>query len=333
MITEALKRCAVFCTVLLITGVGLPAAAQDKPSFEDYVVELKQEAQQQGFSEDLINTAFDGVFYRKKAVTADRNQPEFKLTLDRYLSTRVPDWKVNQAIGKFNEHQTLLQEIGQEYGVQPRFIVALWGNESNFGKIQGKHPLISALSTLAYDGRREVFFKKQLFAALRILQEGHTTKEQLVGSWAGAMGQSQFMPTSFLIYAVDHDNDGKKDIWGNTADVFASIANYLSKEGWSDSITWGRQVTLPAQFDYSMTGLKRSKMKPLQEWQMLGVRRYDGSALPQADLKASLLMPDDENGRIYLVYENFHTLMKWNRSSYFGVSVSRLADKIRMGMR
>ena len=238
---------------------------------------------------------------------------------------------MSQAVTYYQQHKTLLDEIGKVYNVQPRFIVALWGNESNFGRIQGKFPVVSALTTLAYEGRREALFKKQLFAAMTILNEGHISQEKFLGSWAGAMGQNQFMPTSFLTYAVDFDGDGKKDIWSNPADVFASIANYLKSEGWNGGYTWGRQVIIAKDLDLAFAGLSKSKMRSLAQWQALGVRRFDGSDLPIIDLPASLIMPDDENGRIYLVYSNFHTLMRWNRSIYFGVSVSYLADRIQKG--
>ena len=299
-----------------------------KPSFEEYLVDLKRQAMEQGYSQDFVEQVFTGVSYRKKTVKADKNQPETKITLDTYLATRVPDWKVKQAIGLMTEHKALLDRVEQQFGVQKRFIVALWGNESNFGKIMGKHSVINSLVTLAYEGRREALFKKQLFAALKILQQKHVKLEDFVGSWAGAMGQSQFMPTSFNAYAYDFDGDGKKDIWQNPADVFASIANYLKSAGWDDSLTWGRQVSLPEDFDYSLAGLDKDKMKRLSEWQELGVRRYDGSDLPGRDVRASLIMPDDEKGRIFLVYKNFHSLMNWNRSTYFGSAVGYLSDRI-----
>ena len=306
-------------------------ASNAKPTFEQYLTDLKLQAIQQGYSTDFVDQVFTGVNYREKTVTADKNQPETKLTLDKYLATRVPDWKVKKAIDLMSQHQVLLDKVEQQFGVQKRFIVALWGNESNFGNIMGKHSVINSLVTLAYEGRREALFKKQLFAALKILQQGHIKLEHFVGSWAGAMGQSQFMPTSFLDYAIDFDNDGRKDIWNNKSDVFASIANFLKSEGWSDQITWGRQVTVPDNFDYSLAGLKSSSKRYLADWQAMDVRRYDGANLPDLSIKASLIAPDGEAGRIYLVYENFHTLMKWNRSSYFGVSVSYLSDRIKKG--
>lgn len=321
----------MFRTILFLTLL-VPGLLFAKPNFEQYVSALKLEALDKGFSQQLINSAFSDVKYHKRAVKADKNQPERRLTLDTYLTSRVPDWKVKQAVNLYNKHRVLLEEIEQQYSVQARFIVALWGNESNFGKITGNFPVISALTTLAYDGRREALFKKQLFAALTILKQGHVKQDKFLGSWAGAMGQSQFMPTSFLSYAVDFDGDGKKDIWNSEADVFASIANYLRAEGWDNTMTWGRQVRLPSVFDSSLAGLELAKMKSLSEWQELGIRRYEGGSLPDLSIKASLIMPDGSKGRIYLVYKNFHTLMKWNRSTYFGTSVSYLSEKIRKGI-
>jgi membrane-bound lytic murein transglycosylase B len=317
--------------LVLFTTLLLSHMVQAKPSFEEYVELLKQEAIQKGYQSGFVDMAFTGIKYYQRAVTADKNQPESKITLDTYLATRVPEWKVKQALKFYHDNAQLLGQVEEMFGVQARFIVALWGNESNFGKIMGKYPVVSSLTTLAYEGRREKLFKAQLFAALEILQQGHVVKDKFLGSWAGAMGQSQFMPTSFLIYAYDFDGDGKKDIWNNKADVFASIANYLISEGWNNELTWGRQVTIPESFSPELSGLEKSKMKPLSEWQALGVRKYDGSDLPLIDIKASLIMPDGASGRIYLVYENFHTLMKWNRSTYFGAAVSYLSDRIKKG--
>jgi membrane-bound lytic murein transglycosylase B len=316
---------------LLLIMVLLSQASFAKASFEEYVVLLKQEAIEKGYPPAFVERAFKDVKFFKRAVKADKNQPEFKLTLDKYLSSRVPEWKVKQALKFYQENAKLLDQVERKFLVQARFIVALWGNESNFGKLMGKLPVISSLTTLAYEGRRETMFKKQLFAALDILQQGHISKDAFVGSWAGAMGQSQFMPSSFLAYAYDFDEDGKKDIWTNKADVFASIANYLKSHGWDDTITWGRQVRLPENFDLALAGLAKDKMKAMAQWQALGVRRYDGRDLPLNSIQASIIMPDDSKGRIYLVYQNFHTLMHWNRSTYFGAAVSYLSDRIKKG--
>jgi membrane-bound lytic murein transglycosylase B len=309
--------------------------------FLQYVEQLKVEAIEKGFSSALIDESFANIKFHKRAVKADRKQPETVETLDTYLPKRIPSWKVEKARSLYKEHQELLTKIGNEYGVQPRFIVALWGLETNFGKFTGGFNVVSALSTLAYEGRREVFFKKQLWAALTILEEGHIKVNDMKGSWAGAMGQNQFMPTSFLAYAVDGDGDGKKDIWDNQVDIFASMANYLKKEGWNDELTWGRQVKLPEGFDYSLaipknTGSRKNWLKAwsnsektLKQWQALGIRRTDGTNLPKVDIKAALVFPDDESGRAYLAYDNYKSLMHWNLSYYFVSSVGHLSDRIK----
>lgn len=329
-------------SALVFGALSMNALAEEaKPSFDDYVLQLKQEAMTKGYQEDLIDAAFANVSYRKKVVTADKKQPEFVETLDTYLPKRVPSWKVKKAKAKYQEHKALLEQVAKEYGVQSRFILALWGLESAFGRIQGNNSVMSALTTLAYDGRREAFFKKQVWAALEILKQGHIQPQDMKGSWAGAMGQSQFMPTSFLAYAVDGDGDGKKDIWNNLHDVFASAANYLKQEGWSDNLTWGREVQLPENFDPNWaipqrTGSRKNWLKAwagsersLQEWQSLGLRRSDGKDLPIRNISAALILPDDVNGKAYLAYDNYKSLMHWNRSYYFVTSVGYLSDQIR----
>ena len=331
--------------MLLIIGMmnsSMAAKAElTEEGFAEYVIKLKAEALAKGFSKALIDESFAEVKFHERAVKADRSQPENVETLDTYLPKRVPKWKVDKARALYKEHQVLLNQIGEKYQVQPRFIVALWGLETNFGKFTGGYNVISALATLAYEGRREVFFKKQLMAALTILDEGHITNKNMKGSWAGAMGQNQFMPTSFLSYAVDGDGDGKKDIWQNQADIFSSMANYLQKEGWNDELTWGRQVKLPKNFDYTLaipknTGSRKNWLKAwsktertLTQWQALGVRRSDGTNLPNVDIKAALVFPDDENGRAYLAYDNYKSLMHWNLSYYFVSSVGHLSDRIK----
>ncbi|GGW94874.1 lytic murein transglycosylase [Alteromonas halophila] len=323
-----MKRLIVICVLLLTSGIA-HTKEKTEAGFRAYVASLKQQAQDKGFSQAWLDTTLTEMAFRPTVIASDKNQPERKTTLDDYLATRVPDWKVEQAVEKLASRQDLLDEIGTKYGVQPRFIVALWGNESNFGRIQGNHDVLSALASLAYEGRREALFKKQFFAALTILNEGHIDRQAFNGSWAGAMGQSQFMPTSFLTYAVDYDGDGKKDIWGTEADVFASIANFLASEGWNDALTWGRQVKVQGDPNTLSQGL--SHQASLADWQQSGVRRYNGNNLPTNEIDASLIMPDGPDGRIYLVYDNFRTLMRWNRSLYFGVSVGYLSDRIKRG--
>ncbi|WP_198675746.1 lytic murein transglycosylase [Aliidiomarina sedimenti] len=326
----------VACTAMLAVALANPAvyaeeqAEDERPDYERYVEQLKNEAIEHGIGEDTVARAFEGIEFYQRSVSADRNQPERVLTLDTYLPRAVPDWKVNQGIEKFAEHKELLERVGAEFGVQPRFIVALWGVETNYGSYTGNFKVVSALATMAWEGRREAFFKGQLMQALEIIDAGHIDPDEMRGSWAGAMGQTQFMPSSFLSYAIDFNQDGKIDIWNSYEDVFASAANYLSQVGWQDDVTWGRQVRIPDNFDTELAGL--STKKPLAEWQALGVRRYDGSDLPvRDDIEASVIIPDDEQGRIYLAYTNWDSLMRWNRSNYFVVAVGHLADRIQLG--
>ena len=314
--------------------------AKTQAEFKDYITNLKQEAIAKGYEAKLIDDAFATATYKEKVVSADKNQPEVKETLKTYLPKRAPQWKIDRARKLYAENKDILEQVAKKYGVQARFIVALWGLESNFGAIQGGHNVISSLVTLAFDGRREALYKRQLWAALDILKSGHITLDKFKGSWAGAMGQTQFMPTSFNAYAVDYNNDGRKDIWTTKEDAFASIANYLKQEGWNDSLTWGRQVQLPDNFDSKyilVRGTKTRKQwleywndseRSLADWQALGVRRADGRNLPNVNVRAALVMPDDINGRMYLAYDNYKVLMHWNRSYYFATSVGYLSDKI-----
>jgi len=304
------------------------SAVSAKPTFDEYLSTLRTESETLGLSSDTLDEAFASIQYRKKTIVHDKAQPERKkITLDAYIPRAVPEWKIAKARKLYDQNIELLERIGKDYGVQPRFIVALWGVETNFGNYTGNFSTLSALATLAYDGRRETFFKKELFAALKIIDEGHITIENMKGSWAGAMGQVQFMPSSFNAYAVDYNNDGKKDIWNSKADALASAANYLKQAKWDDTYTWGRQVTLPKGYDVTVSGLKQSKTLP--EWEALGIRTFEGKSLPNVTLDASLIMPDGESGRIYLAYNNYKSIMRWNRSDYFATSVAHLSDAIK----
>lgn len=334
-----IKKLAV---ILLSASLSTSVLAEQKTQadFDVYVAALKKEALEKGYDEALVDQALATAKFKKKVISADKNQPEVKETLETYLPKRVPQWKIDRARKLYKENQEVLEKVAKEYGVQARFIVALWGLESNFGKIQGGHSVIASLVTLAFDGRRETMYKNQLWAALDILKEGHITLDKFKGSWAGAMGQTQFMPTSFNAYAVDYNGDGRKDIWTTEEDAFASIANYLKQAGWNDDLTWGRQVKLPEGFDNANI-LKRGTRtrsqwleywkdseRSLADWQAIGVRKMDGSDLPNVDVTAAMVMPDDVNGRMYLAYDNYKALMHWNRSYYFATSVGYLSDRI-----
>lgn len=308
-----------------LTIIGGCANAANQ-SVESWLQGVKKEAAAKGISSSTVNQALRGFSPNQKIIRLDRKQPEGTLSFAQYMQRVVPASRINQGRRMYQKHRSLLNKIGAEYGVQPRFIVALWGIETNYGGNTGGFRIIPALATLAYDGRRADFFRDEMMKALKIVDNGHIPLSQFKGSWAGAMGQSQFMPSSFLSFAEDYNGDGRKDIWKTQSDVFASIANYLSKSGWNDDETWGRKVQLPRGFDTKLAS--RKIKKPLAEWARMGVRRADGSPLPEADVKASVVYPGKEGEESYITYGNYDVIMKWNRSTYFATAVGTLADAI-----
>ena len=314
-----------------LAAVGLPflllatgqAMAQEE-DFADWVSQFRQTALDEGISAPTLDAVLPGLSFRSRVVELDRRQPEGTLTYAAYLSRVLPPARVNRGKRLLRKHRAVLAEISAAYGVQARFIVALWGIESDFGRVTGGFPVLDSLATLAYDGRRGEFFSRQLIDALRIVDDGHIQPADMLGSWAGAMGQSQFMPSSFHQFAVDHDGDGRRDIWGTLPDVFASAANYLARAGWKGDQTWGRQVRLPEGFDADLSGLDVTR--PLDDWQALGVRRANGDDLPQAPMQASVILPGGPGGPAFLTYHNYRVLLKWNRSHYFATTVGQFAD-------
>ncbi|MGI9436867.1 MAG: lytic murein transglycosylase [Geminicoccaceae bacterium] len=320
---------AVGAIVWTIVTVG-PLAAADS-AFDDWLEDLRTEAESAGISQATIEAALSDLKPIPEVVTLDRRQPEGQLTFQEYKRKVLSKARVEKGRALLKKHRSLLHRIAADYNVQPRFIIALWGIETSYGSFLGGHDVVPALATLAYDGRRAKLFRSELIAALRILDRGDVMLEDMRGSWAGAMGQSQFMPSSFLRFAVDYDGDGKRDIWNSLPDVFASIANYLSKAGWDNRYTWGRQVKLASakKDPAEVKGLKI--VKTLPEWQSMGIRRKNGRSLPSAAVEASLLHTDDGDGPAYLVYGNFRVLMIWNRSTYFALTVSELSDLIISG--
>jgi membrane-bound lytic murein transglycosylase B len=316
-------------------GLGLGATAltatlvqANEQDFPAWLNALRAEARQKGFSQRTIESALSEVEPIARVLELDRRQPETTITFDDYITRVVTQARVDTGRQRIAENRELLERVSTRFGVQPRFIVSLWAIETDFGRIQGNFSIIAALATLAYDGRRSAFFREELYNALRMVERGLANPKDMKGSWAGAMGQSQFMPSSFLAYAIDMDGDGKADIWGNRADVFGSIANYLSKVGWKGTETWGREVSVPANFDTTLIDWQKVQ-KPLAEWQALGVRRADGGDLPARDLTASLVRPSRDSDRpTLLVYNNYRVLLRWNRSLYFASAVGYLADRI-----
>lgn len=296
------------------------------PGFNAWLVKLRADAIVAGIRTSTLDEVLEDVQYLPRVVELDRKQPEFSLTFAQYLAKVVTDGRVSRGKKRLQEHKTYLNSVARQYKVPSRFIVALWGIETDYGNLTGGFSVISALSTMAFDGRRPDFFRDELLRALRIIDEGHIRNADMTGSWAGAMGQCQFMPSSFLRFAVDADDDGHADIWRNPKDVMASVANYLHQSGWNDKITWGREVRLPKKFDASLVGLETRKT--LRDWSRLGVRAADGKRLPAAPLKAALLQPDGPGQKAFLVYDNFDVILKWNRSFSFALAVGHLSDRL-----
>lgn len=299
-----------------------PAAQAIDPGFETWLRGARQEAVSRGIRAATFDRATAGLQPIPRVLELDRAQPEFKLTYAQYMDRVVSEARVTRGRALLQEHRALLEAVAADYRVPPTLIVALWGVESDFGRIQGNFNVIGALATLAYHGRRQKFFRGELMNALRILDEGHIAVDAMKGSWAGAMGQSQFMPSSFLRFAVDRDGDGRRDIWQTPADVFASIANYMNGVGWKHGQGWGRQVRLPAGLDVRQGG-KRS----LRQWAAAGVRAADGGPLPASDMQAQLVR-GGEDGPPFLTYDNFRAILAWNRSNLFALAVGQLMDRL-----
>lgn len=319
-------------TALLATTFASAASAET--GFPEWLAGLRSEAAAQGVSGATLDAALGGLRPLAKVIELDRKQPERTMRFEQYLARVVTDSRVARGRELFRRHGDLFARVGREYGVPGRFIAALWGIETDFGRNTGGFDVVAALATLAHDGRRSAYFRAELLDALKILDQGHVRRADMRGSWAGAMGQCQFMPSSFLRYAVDDDGDGRRDIWGTLPDVVASAANYLRASGWDARWTWGREVRLPPGFDVSLAragaaaDAASGAARPLGEWQRLGVRRSDGSDLPRADVAASLILPDGRDGRAFLVYANYDVILRWNRSLYFATAVGLLADRI-----
>ncbi len=319
-------------SILIIVSVywffATSALAMDPGSdFREWLKNLQIEAISAGVSQETLEAALADLREPlPRVIELDRKQPEFTQTIEDYVAARVSEKRIADGRRMLSRYPTWLGRVEKKYGVQRRFIVALWGIETNFGKHTGSFPVIHSLATLAHDGRRSTYFRKELIDALHILDAGHIRLKRMKGSWAGAMGQCQFMPSSFRSYATDADGDGRIDIWSSIPDVLASAANYLKEFGWEYDQTWGHQVVVPENFDRTLVGL--NTRLPLSRWQALGVRRSDGKALPRSDFDASLISANDFGGPFYLVYNNFKVLLDWNRSKAFAVAVGALSDRI-----
>ncbi len=298
-------------------------------SFDSWLDGFRGEAASAGISAPTIQSALSNVQPIQDVLDQETTQPEVKLTYAQYLSRTVTDQRAAQGRKLLAQYRPLLDRVSAAYGVQPQYIVALWGVESDYGRVTGGYPVIGALATLAYGSQRKDMFHTELIDALKILDEHDITPDAMTGSWAGAMGQCQFLPSSFLHYAVDFSGDGRRDIWTDQADVFGSIANYLHNYGWLATQSWGRAVQLPPGLDENLISWKTPR--PVSDWQKLGLRNADGSALVDPGVPLALVASDGVSGPAYLVTPNFGVVMKWNRSTYFATSVGLLADRIAGG--
>ncbi len=324
------KKKVMAILLIFLCRAPFSHAASGKETFAQWMVAFRTEAAAAGISQRTLEKALADIkMPLTEVVDLDRRQPEFTQTVQEYISARVSDHRIKEGRRMKRRYPTWLGRVEDRYGVQRRFILALWGIETNYGTHTGNFPVIEALVSMAYDGRRSKYFRRELLEALRIVDAGHIPLKRMKGSWAGAMGQCQFMPSIFARYAIDADGDQRRDIWTSVPDVLASTANYLSKAGWKDDQTWGRPVKLPKGFDTSLAGLQ--KRLPLSKWQALGVRRINGRALPRRNLDASLILPDGPDGQAYLVYDNFRVLRTWNKSNAFALAVGLLSDQVAKG--
>ena len=320
------------------TAVPAPAPAEEpRPEFSAFVAQLKEQAIAAGVSAATAETALANLEPLEIVVERDRSQAEVVLTIDQYVARRLTRSFVRMAADRKRQHRGDLAEISRKYGVSSSVLVAIWGMESNFGRFTGTRPTVQALATLAWEGRRRAFFTAELISALQILDKGYIPLDQMKGSWAGAMGQTQFMPSSYLAHAQDHDGDGRRDIWNTLPDVFASIANYMVAYGWKDRQLWGREVKVPpggatrlaASVGFRQTGCRAERELtvpiPLAKWQAMGVRTAAGNALPKVDRAASLLRA---GARSYLVYSNYDSLLGYNCAHAYALAVGLLSDRL-----
>ncbi len=310
----------------LAAAPALSARAAEAGDFAAFVIGMKRQARAAGISPAVLDRAFAGVRANPRVIDLDRHQPEFTLTWAQYRARIVSDARVARGRLLLAMHRQLLERVAARYGVPAGIIVGIWGLESNYGDSTGGFNVIEALATLAWDGRRAAFFRSELMDALRILQSGDITPQQMTGSYAGAMGQTQFMPDSFLKYAVDFSGTGRRDIWHDLGCVFGSTANYLAREGWQAGLPWGEIARVPETLDPSLAG--RDKRRPLAEWQRLGVGRTGAAPLPPAT-EAALLLPGGAGGEAFLAYHpSFRAIYRYNPSDFYCISVGLIGDLV-----
>ncbi len=307
-----------------IFGIFISTSVLATEAWQQFVASVRQEAIAQGIRPSTFDSAFANVHEPNHSILKlDRRQPEKRLTYLQYRTTRADAYRIKMGRNAFDKHAQLLNKIGQEYGVNPCFIVSIWGLETSYGHYMGKFPVIQSLATLAFDSRRSGFFRNELLIALHILNDGHVDLKNFKGEWAGGTGQPQFLPSSWKKFAVDYSGNGKRDIWTDKADVFASIANYLKLNGWQPDAPWAIEVYVPHSISDEL--LSRKVKKPVHTWLVLGVHPVNQIAL-DGSLIASVIRPF--GGPDLMTFNNFNVLMNWNHSIYYVSTVGYLAQQI-----
>ena len=316
------RRFVLGAPLLLLPG----AAAAASQSFEAFLDGVRAEARRGGISQATLSRALTGIRPIDRVLELDRRQPEFTQTWEQYRDARLSQARIDGGRRAFADNRATLEAVQGRFRVSPRIVVAIWGIETNYGGFTGNFGVIESLATLAWDGRRSAYFRAELLAALKILDAGHVAPDRMRGSWAGAMGHPQFMPSNFERLAVDMDGDGRRDIWDSRADALGSIANYLARHGWREEELWGREVRLPPGFDPAEA--RRENTRPLRDWARMGVRRADGQPLPVAEVEAAILLPGGAGGQAFAVYPNFNVIRRYNPSNFYALSVGLLSDRV-----
>ncbi len=310
----------------LVAWTGLFAAIPAHTDFEQCKARLKATAYAEGIDGPTVDRVLDAAQYNARVIELDQRQPEFTRSFGNYYQLRVTPARVALGRALLATHRSLLRQVQQQTGVPPHYLVSFWGLETNFGNIFGDMAVPDSLTTLACDPRRSEFFTAELMAALKIIEAGDIDAEKMQGSWAGAMGHVQFMPSAYLSYAVDGDGDGRRDLWGSIPDAMFSAGNFLKHLGWEPGVRWGREVILPENFDYALANT--GKTRPLSDWRALDITDVFGQPLTDSDIPTRLLVPSGHKGPAFVTYQNFDVIMGWNRSEYYALSVGRLADRI-----